>query len=120
MGVDLNQKGNIVDEQEDVHGLILSQLSEDICVVPLKGFKMDLSANRNFNKLFFKIGCNCGTAGLLSVEIAVDKTMEDINKALPALVSRIEAQARSFSRMNCEDHKMLRLGKVKNNEKETS
>ena len=102
--------------QEDLHELILRQLSEDVCVIPLKGFKMDLSANKNFNKLFFKIGCNCGTAGLLSVEIAVDKTIEDINKVLPELVSRVESQARSFSRMDCEDHQMLRLGKVKNNE----
>ena len=48
-----------MDEQEDVHGLILRQLSEDICVVPLKGFKMGRAAGRRGNKLFFKIGCNC-------------------------------------------------------------
>ena len=103
-------------EQEGIHELILGQLAEDVCVVPLKGFKLDLSANRNFNKLFFKIVCDCGTVGLLSVEIAVEKTMEDIKEALPALVNKVEGQARSFSRMNCEDHKMLRLGKVKNND----
>ena len=36
---------------------------------------MDLTANPDFQKVFFAVQCDCGTAGLLSVEVAPDKTV---------------------------------------------
>ena len=94
----------------DLQSLIIDALPEDSALAPLKGFKMDISANRGFRKAFFSAKCKCGTAALLSAEVAQDKTAEEIDAALPSLVERLETQAKTFRGMSCDVHKRMQLG----------
>ncbi len=96
----------------ELQALIAGAASPGVGLTPLPGFKLDLSANRNFRKVFFKAGCDCGTAALLSVEVGGDKTLDEIEAALPSLVRRIESQAEAFSRMPCDAHRQLRMGRA--------
>jgi len=91
---------------------ISDALSVDVAVTPLPGFKMNLSANAGFRKVFFSVRCDCGTAALLSVEVSGEKTGREITAALPSLVGRLESQARSFKAMSCDVHTRMRLGPV--------
>ena len=90
--------------------MVAEGLSPESGLAPLKGFKMDLSANPGFRKVHFAARCRCGTAALLSVEVAQDKTVAEVKRALPLLVGKLEAQAKSFYSMSCETHKKMRLG----------
>ena len=76
----------------------------------MEGFKMDLSANADFRKLFFSAKCECGTSALLSVEISRDKTVDEIKAALPSVIDGLAGQARQFRSMSCEVHTKMRLG----------
>ena len=71
---------------------------------------MDLTANPDFRKVFFAVRCDCGTAGLLSVEVAPDKTVEEMRRAAPELARRLLLQSESFHAMPCEMHAMMRMG----------
>ena len=97
-------------DTSELSALIAEAVPADAGLTPLPGFKMDLSANRGFRKVFFSVRCDCGTAGVLSVEVAPDKTREEVGQALPALVSKLQAQAQSFRGMPCEIHRKMRLG----------
>jgi len=90
--------------------LIANAVPADAGLVPLSGFKMDLSANPGFQKVFFSARCDCGTSALLSVEVAQEKTIEQVHGALPSLVDRLQSQARAFHNMPCEVHTKMRLG----------
>ena len=76
----------------------------------MRGLKTDLSANPGFRKVFFSTRCECGTAALLSVEIAQEKTLDDVKQALPSLISKLVGQAKAFYGMSCDIHKRMRLG----------
>ncbi len=95
---------------QGLQALIAQALSTETGLVPMRGFKMDLSANRGFQKVFFSVTCECGTAALLSVEISHDKTVDEVKDALPSLVGRLEGQARSFRDMTCDIHRRMRMG----------
>ena len=97
---------------EQVHSIIGSALSEDSGLSPLKGFKMDLSANPGFRKFFYSAHCDCGTAALLSVEVAREKTLAEVEQAIPELTRRLEGRAKSFFEMSCDIHERMRLGPV--------
>ena len=90
--------------------MISEAMPADIGLTPLQGFKMDLSANPGFRKVFFSARCDCGTAALLSVEVAKEKRLAEVNQALPSLMSKLEDQAKSFYSMSCDFHKRMRLG----------
>ena len=104
--------GGRIPEDRELQALIAGAVSPGAGLTPLPGFKLDLSANRNFRKVFFKAGCDCGTAALLSVEVGGDKTLDEIEAALPSLVRRIESQAGAFSRMPCDAHRQFRMGRA--------
>ena len=76
----------------------------------LKGFGIDLSGNPGFRKVFFSARCQCGTVALLSVEVAEEKTIEQVEQVLPSLVERLTGQAQSFYSMPCEAHERMRMG----------
>ena len=97
-------------DASELSALIAEAVPDDAGLTPLTGFKMDLSANRGFLKVFFSARCDCGTVGMLSVEVAPDKTREEVDQALPSLVSKLQAQAQSFRSMSCEIHRKMRLG----------
>ena len=83
----------------------------ELGITPLKnGFKMNLSANPVFHKVFFSARCDCKTAALLSVEVSEKKTLQEVKQAIPALIGKLESQARSFYGMPCEAHTRMRLG----------
>ena len=90
--------------------LIVSGVSSDVGLTPLNGFKLNLSANPGFRKVFFSAKCECGTAALLSIEVAEDKTTSQIEAALPALTDSLQQQAKRFNQMSCEMHEKMRLG----------
>ena len=94
----------------ELAALVAQGLSAESGLTQLKGFKMDLSANPGFRKAHFAARCRCGTAALLSVEVAQDKTVSEVKRALPSLVGKLEAQAKSFYGMPCEAHEKMRLG----------
>ena len=99
--------GELLPSDEQLQSLIGSSLSDDSGLRALKGFKLDLSANPGFRKFFFAARCKCGTAGLLSVEVAREKTLAQVEKALPELVRRLESQAKSFYAMSCDVHQRM-------------
>ena len=76
----------------------------------MAGFKLDLSANPGFRKSFFSVRCDCGTAAVLSIEVSGQKTIAEIEAALPSLVDRLKSQAGSFRAMPCDAHLRMRLG----------
>ena len=96
--------------ERQIRDLICRALPEETSLTPLPGFKLDLSANPGFQKVFFSARCGCGTSALLSVEVAREKTMAEVREALPSLVDRLVKQERTFESMSCELHTRMRLG----------
>ena len=94
----------------DLQTLIAEAFPDDLNLSPMSGFKMDLSANAEFRKLFFSAKCDCGTSALLSVEISNDKTVEDIKDALRSIIDGLGRQAKQFRSMSCDMHTKMRLG----------
>ena len=97
-------------DAQALRDLIHGALPADSRLTPLPGFKMDLSANPGFRKVFFAARCTCGTSALLSVEVSEDKTMREVREALPSLVDRLVRQQQAFDSMSCEMHTRMRLG----------
>jgi len=90
---------------------VLSKLLPDNNLLsPLKGFKIDFSANPGFRKFFYSAKCKCGTSALLSVEISTNKGLSEIEKVAPELIRRLEDRAKTFYDMSCEYHTNMRLG----------
>ena len=107
---ELTREASAESTDTQISSLISESRSGDSGLTPLKGFKIDLSANPGFRKFFYSAKCECGTAALLSVEVAREKTLSEVRKAAPELTRRLEAQASSFRRMSCEAHQRMRLG----------
>ena len=76
----------------------------------LKGFKMDFSGNQDFHKVYLAVRCQCGTAGLLSVEVATDKTLAQVRDAMPSLLGNLQTKVTMFRNMSCEMHGRMRQG----------
>ena len=96
--------------EREVEALVTEALPPDVGLTQLKGFKMNLSANPGFRKVFFSARCECGTAAVLSVEVSEEKTVGEIRQALPMLISKLEAQSQTFYKMSCEMHQRMRMG----------
>jgi len=95
---------------KQLHSLIAEALPAEARLTPLKGFKIDLTANPDFQKIFFAARCDCGTVGLLSVEVSREKSMAEVRRAAPELARRLDLQASTFYGMSCEAHQRMRLG----------
>ena len=74
----------------------------------LRGFKLDTPANGDLHRVFFSAKCDCGTAALLNVEVARDKTRGEVEDALPGLVAHLQSRLRQFQAMPCEMHTRMR------------
>ena len=85
-------------------------LNGDEGLSPLEGFKLDLSANSGFHKLFFASRCKCGTSALLSVEVGRGKTHAEVQEALPTLLGHLRSREQAFRGMSCEMHARIRTG----------
>ena len=99
-----------IPSERQLYTLISEAVPVDVELRPMAGFKMDLSANPGFRKVFFSAQCDCGTAALISVEVAISKRLSEIKQALPSLISKLEIQAKSFYGMSCDMHKRMRQG----------
>ena len=100
-----------IDEQH-MRSLIPASVTKELGLVLLEGFKLNLSANEGFQKVFFSANCECKTSALLSLEVSKKKTIAELELALPSLVRRLEAQAKSFYNMSCDEHTRMRLGSI--------
>ena len=93
-----------------VHDLFQEAMSEEPDINMLKGFKLDFSGNRDFHKVFFSVRCGCGTAALLSVEVAGSKSLSETKQALPGLMQHLKGKALQFRNMTCDMHQRMRTG----------
>ena len=96
--------------KEDLQRIFRDALSEDQGLRVLKGFKLDLSANKDFHKLFVAARCDCGTSALLSVEVGQDKTLEEVKEAMPGLLAQLRSREQAFRTMPCDMHARMRTG----------
>ena len=97
---------------EQIHSLFQEAVADDPSLSLLKGFKVDFSGNRDFHKVYLACRCTCGTAALLSVEVAMSKTLPEVRVAMPGLLENLQAKARMFANMSCEMHARMRRGGV--------
>ncbi|MCE2462638.1 MAG: hypothetical protein J4F46_01785 [Dehalococcoidia bacterium] len=95
---------------EEIQNLLREAVADEPALTILKGFKLDFSANKDFHKVFFSVRCECGTAALLSVEVARSKTLPQVSEALPELARRLKAKSRQFAGMSCDMHTRMRIG----------
>ena len=97
---------------EAIHGLFQEAVAEDSSLSLLRGFKVDFSGNPDFHKVYLAVRCQCGTAGLISVEVAMDKTLPEVKEAMPSLLENLQIKAAMFRNMSCEMHTRMRQGKL--------
>ena len=95
---------------EELRDIFRKAFTGDTQLTQLDGFRLNLSANSGFHKIFFATRCTCKTAGLLSVEVSNSKTTEEVKQVMPQLVRRLRAQAKAFMAMPCDTHAAMRLG----------
>ena len=93
-----------------VHDLFKSALAGEPRLNLLRGFKLDFSGNPNFHKVYFSARCDCGTAALLSVEVASSKTLSQVKEVLPNLTEHLKGKVEQFQAMSCEMHATMRTG----------
>lgn len=61
----------------------------------------------------FAASCRCGVVCVLTLEVAKDKTLQEVKDALPGLVEQLRARARMFYAMPCASHaRMMPARKV--------
>ena len=94
----------------EIQDLLREAIPEELNLRLLKGFKMDLSANPDFHKVFVSAHCDCGTAALLSLEVDRSKTRTQVQEALPTLVRHLKNKAQQFAGMSCQMHARMRQG----------
>ena len=87
-------------------------MANDSSLSLLKGFKMDFSGNADFHKVYLAVRCQCGTAGLLSVEVAMEKTLPQVRDAMPSLLENLQTKVTMFRSMSCEMHGKMRQGRL--------
>ena len=97
---------------EQIQELFREAVSEDPAIALLQGFKVDFSGNRDFHKVYLALRCQCGTAGLLSVEVDRAKTLQQVREAMPSLLENLQVKARMFTQMSCEMHTRMRQGNL--------
>ena len=95
---------------EKLQELLREELARGSALTLLRGFKQDFSGNTDFHKVFFSIRCQCGTAALLSVEVAKSKSLSQVREVLPSLVKHLKSKGQQFSSMSCEMHSRMRGG----------
>lgn len=96
----------------EVRALFRDATADDPSLTPLDGFKLDFSGNHGFHKVFFSVSCHCGTAALLSVEVATAKTRDQIQQNLDELTGNLKDKALRFRNMSCDMHARMRLGRA--------
>ena len=73
----------------------------------MRGFRLMSSETPKVFRLFFRTGCKCGNAALLTLEVSKSKSPEEIESAMPSLVERLNMQAKRFQAMSCLQHHQM-------------
>ena len=94
----------------ELHRIFSDALADDAGFELLKNFNLNLSANKDFHKVFFAARCECGTSALLSVEVGKDKTLAEVGDVAPSLMEQLRVRERAFRAMSCEIHGKMRTG----------
>jgi hypothetical protein len=82
-------------------------VSGDTSIVPMRGFRLMSSETPKMFRLFFRTGCECGNAALLTVEISKSKSPKELEAAMPSLLERLNMQATRFQTMSCVQHRQM-------------
>lgn len=95
---------------EEIQDLFGEATTDEERLSLLKGFKLKSAKNADSHKVFFSVGCDCGTVALLSVEVLKSKTLAQFKEALPALVGHLHTRVQQFTTMTCDLHARMRTG----------
>jgi hypothetical protein len=101
---------NCLVTEDQIRLLIQDKLSTETSIKSVDGFNLKMSKMQHSQKIFFAARCQCGTSALISVEVANDKTLDDVKMSAPQLARQLEKQADSFYAMSCDIHKKIRIG----------
>ena len=101
---------NCLVTEDQIKLLIQDKLSTETSIKPVDGFNLKMSKMQHSRKIFFAAKCKCGTSALITVEVANDKTLDDVKRSASQLVKQLEKQADSFYEMSCDVHKKIRIG----------
>ena len=110
-----------LDQQEDearrqqINALLEEALSGDASLRPLPsfpqgataGFKLGLPTVPDAHQFFFAVSCTCGTSAVLNLEVPKNKSISEVETAIPGLVGHLRNRARQFKGMPCSMHKSL-------------
>ena len=107
---DKSSSQSTVPDDGEFDSLLRDAVPPGMGIEPLKGFKMNLLASQGFRKHFYAVRCTCGTAALLSIEVAREKTPEEVKQALPRITRSLRGQAEAFHAMTCDQHGNMRMG----------
>ncbi len=95
-------------ERKQILDTVTAALPDDHGLVPLPRLNVPTPGGMGFTKVYFGARCDCGTSAVLSVEVAADKTEDDLARAMPALLDRLMRQRDHFKQMSCLSHERLR------------
>ena len=93
---------------EQVQRMLAQALADEPALKLLPGFNMGPVGVADMHRVFFSVRCDCGTAALLSVEVATSKTVAQVEDALPSLGQHLKSKAKQFVSMSCEGHSRMR------------
>ena len=93
---------------EQVQRMLAQALADEPALKLLAGFKLGPAGVPDMHRVFFSVRCSCGTAALLSVEVARSKTVAQVEDALPSLAQHLKSRAKQFAGMSCEGHSRMR------------
>ena len=101
---------NCLVTEDQIRLLIESSLSSETSIKYVDRFSLKMPKMQHSQKIFFAAKCQCGTSALISVEVAKNKTLDDVQMSAPQLARQLENQADSFYEMSCDVHKKIRIG----------
>tara|TARA_B100001245_G_C22629642_1_gene310180 strand:+ start:212 stop:568 length:357 start_codon:yes stop_codon:yes gene_type:complete len=101
---------NCLVTEDQIRLLIQDKLSTETSIKPVDGFNLKMSKMQHAQKIFFAAKCKCGTSALITVDVANDKTLDDVKMSASQLARQLEKQADSFYEMSCDVHKKIRIG----------
>ena len=96
--------------EAELHRIFSDTLGGNAGLDLLKGFNLNLSANKDFHKVFFAARCECGTSALLSVAVDKSKTVAEVGDVAPRLMEQLRVREQAFRDMSCEIHAKMRTG----------
>ena len=102
-----------MESREEVSSPLLHQLFEERLQDPRIRLRKDMDPPhlrvKDRWRVFFSVGCECGTSALLYLDVTKDKSAAEVREATPQLLKGLSAQADQFQEMPCDLHKKMSL-----------